>query len=257
MYRQKKLLSQNFLHNRELVKKLIRGSSLGKNDLVLEIGPGKGIITEELVNNVQCLIAVEIDYSWYNYLRNKFRSVTNLTLYHEDFLNFHLPFFPYKVFANIPFSIEGKTIRKLIDAKYPPEDCYLVMREEVAYRLSGRYGENLFSLSHKPWFNFSIFYYFQRTDFIPTTRVKVVMLRFIKRKDSLIPWHEKLQYQKFVEIGFGQGLPIALNLRKIFGRSLTTRVFNRLHINRQTKPSELSLSQWIDLYEEFHNLKVL
>ena len=127
----RKLLSQNFLHSRKLVKKLIRSSSIGKADLVIEIGAGKGIITQELLQRAKNVTSIELDTHWYNYLHNKFKDTPELKLYNADFLNFPLPNTSYKVFANIPFSIEGKIIRKLIDAKNPPEDCFLIMMKEL------------------------------------------------------------------------------------------------------------------------------
>src|SRR5512139_1904971 len=111
--KKRKLYSQNFLYNRKLVQHLVSGSSIAKNDLVLEIGPGEGIITNELVKSSRFVVAVEIDTEKYAYLKQKFNRINNLTLYLGDFLDFELPSLPYKVFANIPFSTEGKIIRKL------------------------------------------------------------------------------------------------------------------------------------------------
>jgi 23S rRNA (adenine-N6)-dimethyltransferase len=246
----RKLFSQNFLHSRKLISKLVRSSSIGKNDLVLEIGPGKGIITEQLLQSAQHVIAVGIDSHWYKYLKNKFRNTDNLTLYHGDFLSFNLPFLPYKVFANIPFSIEGKIIRKLIDAKNAPEDCYLVMMKELAFRLSAPYKENWFSIIHKPWFDFSIYHHFRRTDFTPVPKVDAAMMRFTKRKTPLISWAEREHYQKFVTIGFGDGQPIWQNLKKGYGKASLMKSFKSLHIEKTTKPAELSLQQWISLFRE-------
>jgi 23S rRNA (adenine-N6)-dimethyltransferase len=252
MYKvRRKLFSQNFLHSQRLVNKLVRNSSIGKNDLVLEIGPGNGIITEQLVKQAQHTLAVEIDNHWFTYLQNRFNSVDSVTLYQGDILNFRLPALPYKVFANIPFSVEGKIVRQLIDAKNPPDDCYLVMMKELAYRLSAPYKENLFSLSHKPWFDFSLYHHFQRTDFTPIPNVDAVILRFTKRKNPRISRNEQRQYQQFVVIGFRHGLPVGYNLKKIYGRIFTSRILGTLHINRKTKPTELSLQQWISLYQNF------
>lgn len=251
MYKlRRKLFSQNFLYSRKLVSKLVRNSSIGKNDLVLEIGPGKGIITEQLLQIVQHVIAVEIDSDWYKYLRAKFGTDKNLTLYHGDFLTFNLPKSPYKVFANIPFSIEGKIIRKLIDAKNPPEDCYFVMMKELAYRLSAPFKENMFSISHKPWFEFSIYHHFRRTDFIPVTSVDTVMLRFTKRSKPLIPWENREDYQNFVQLGFNHGLPLMKNLKTKFSHKKLSDAFNKIGLKKDTKPSYLNLQQWISLCYE-------
>src|SRR5689334_9002091 len=119
----RRVLSQNFLHNRKLTEKLVRLSSIGQNDTVLEIGPGKGIITEQLIHIARNIIAVELDTELYLYLRRRFaRSLYKLNLVNKDFLRYRLPQSSYKVFANIPFSIEGKIIRKLLDAYNPPID---------------------------------------------------------------------------------------------------------------------------------------
>lgn len=258
MYKlRRKLLSQNFLRSRELVKKLIRGSSIGKNDLVLDIGAGKGIITGQLLHTAQHVIAVELDNNWYIYLRNKFCAVDNITLYHGDILNFSLPVLSYKVFASIPFAIEGKIIRKLINAENPPDDCYLVMMKELAYRLAAPYKENMFSIMHKPWFDFSIYYHFKRTDFTPIPSVKSVMLRFKKREMPLLPWKEKKQYQKYVKLGFGHGLRIFDNLKSRFGDQQTYKMLNKAGIRKNTKPGYISVEQWIKLYQEFRKQNAL
>jgi len=251
MYKlRRKLFSQNFLHNRKLISKLVRSSSIGKNDLVLEIGPGKGIITEQLLQQSQHVLAVEIDSHWFKYLQDKFTHAQNLTLYQEDILNFRLPALPYKVFANIPFSIEGKIIRKLIDSPNPPEDCYLVMMKELAYRLAAPHKENQFSISHKPWFDFSIQHRFTRKDFTPYANVDAAMIRFKKRKEPLLPWNEKGRYELFIEECFKYGMPIYHTLKIKYGKNKLHRVLNSIGENKDTKPSYLNLEQWIGLYKE-------
>lgn len=258
MYRLKrKLLSQNFLYSRKLVTKLVGSSSIAKKDLVLEIGSGKGIITEQLVQKANQVIAVELDKNWYDYLKVRFNQTPNLSLYHQDFLNFPLPNKRYKVFANIPFSIEGQIIRKLIDTSYPPQDCYLVMMKKLAYRLSAPFKQNQFSISHKPFFDFGIHYHFRRTDFTPMTSVDTVMLRFTLRKKCLIPFSERTKYKKFVEIGFGQGLPVLRNLQKHFPKSKLKVAFQALAIGKNTKPSYLPLNKWVELYKKTRHFSML
>ena len=164
----RRLLSQNFLKSRKLVSKLVRQSSVGINDTVLEIGPGKGIITEELLRISKNIVAIELDTNLYFYLQRKFGNFKyKLSLVNQDFLRYKLPKYEYKVFANIPFSIEGKIIRKLLDAKYPPQDCYLVTRKNLAERISGLKYESQFSIFYKPWFTFEIVHYFNRFDYEP------------------------------------------------------------------------------------------
>jgi len=250
MYKlRRKLLSQNFLHSRKLVSKLLGNSSIGKSDLVLEIGPGKGIITEQLSQKSQLLIGIELDNHWYKYLYEKFEHQSNVLLYNQDFLNFSLPSLPYKVFANVPFAIEGKIVRKLIDDRYPPEDCYLILMRELAVRLEARQKDNFFSICHKPWFDFSIPYYFERSDFTPHPNVDAVLFRFVKKHQPLLPIKEKQYYQKFIERSFGHGQAVYQNLKIYTDRTILDHAFQKLSLNRKIKPGHLSLSQWIRLYQ--------
>lgn len=197
----RKALSQNFLYSRKLVDKLVRHSSIGLQDTVIDIGAGKGIITEQLLSLCRKVIAIEIDQDLYFYLKNKFKD-NNVDLICGDFLRYYLPKYPYKVFANIPFNIEGRIIRRLLDAPNPPEDCYLVMREDLAYRLAGIYREGEFSISHKPWFDFEIVHHFRRTDFEPMARMNTILLRITKKKQPLIPWKKRGKYASFIKQSF-------------------------------------------------------
>ena len=244
----RKLLSQNFLSSPQLVTRLVGSSSIGKNDLVLEIGPGKGIITQQLIQRAGHVVAVELDNHFYHHMQTHFGHYSNLTLYHNDFLTHRLPRFPYKVFANIPFAIEGKIIRYLIDAPNPPEDTYLVMQNELAYRLAAPYKDNQFSLLHKPWFEFSILHTFKRTDFTPPAHVDAVLLRFKKKAAPLLPLAEKVAYQRFVMLGFGQGQSVRQNLKRIYKNEKVDAVLQQLSISKHTKPSFITLEQWLRLY---------
>jgi len=198
----RKLLSQNFFHNRRLVSSLVGSAFIGKNDLILEIGPGDGIITRELLLVAGHVVAVELDGYWYNRLLNEFKNEERLTLYRGDFLSHALPKLPYKVFSNIPFAIEGKIIRRLIEAPNPPQDCFLVTMDKLANRLTARQSENMFSTMHKPWFDFSILHHFKPSDFSPTPSVGSVLFRFALKSRPLIPVSKRAQYQLFVRQAF-------------------------------------------------------
>lgn len=248
---QRKLLSQNFLYSRKLVSQLVDNSSIGKNDLVYEIGPGKGIITEQLIAKARHVIAVELDNDLCKYLQEKFQPTSKFLLFNYNAAHFPLPYQPYKVFSNIPFAIEGELIRKLIDNANPPQDCYLVIVQELAERLCAFHRENLFSILHKPWFDFSIEYYFKPTDFTPVPKVRSALFRFKQKSNQLIPLKEKQRYQEFVTIGFGQGDLVKNNFSKKYGKEKVSRLFKQCKLDQNVKPSYLKLEEWIHLYNLF------
>lgn len=243
-----KLFSQNFLCNRQLVERLVSQSSLGQGDLVVEIGAGQGIITRELLKRAGHVVAVEIDGRWFGQLQRQLAGVENLTLYQADILNFDLPRLPYKVFANIPFAIEGKIIRKLLDDANPPQDCYLVVMKELAERLIASHPGSLFASSYRPWFDFAIVHRFSPADFSPVPRVKAVLLRFTKKSSPLLPWSERKKYQQFIQRGFGQGQSIRHNLRGWYKTEKVDQVLHILSISRKAKPQTIGLSSWLEMY---------
>lgn len=246
----RKVLSQNFLYSRKLVNQLVHNSSIGEKDTVLEIGPGKGIITEVLLEISQKVIAVEFDAEWVHYLQLKFNNFGNkFLLIHKDFLKYDLPTIPYKVFANIPFSIEGEIIRKLVNTHNPPDDCYLVVRKDLAERLMGTDREVQFSATYKPWFSFKIVHQFRMFDYEPAARMETVLFHFNKKETPLLPEQDKTGYKKLIEIGFTGGKGLKYNLRNVFTHVQFKRLAKDNLFSVEAKPSDLSVQQWVKLYE--------
>ena len=231
MYKQRrKLLSQNFLFDRELIKRLIGNSSIGKTDTVLEIGPGKGIITQELISNAGKVIAIELDSSLFTELNIQFNDQSNLELYNADFLRFPLPHGQYKVFSNIPFRFTGEIIKKLLFSFNPPQDTYLIVQKEAAEKYLGN---SLIAALLHPWFEFSIQYRFGRCDFIPATGVSSVLLRIGRRNRPLLNPSLRRDYEDFLTYVFSGKKPQLLRLSK--------------------KLSLIHISEWLCIFKIFIN----
>jgi 23S rRNA (adenine-N6)-dimethyltransferase len=196
----RKLHSQNFLHDPKLVSKLIRKTSIGKSDTVLEIGPGKGLIISELVKVAGKVIAVELDHNLYLHLIAKFTGVSNLEIFHADFLKFELPNYTYKIFANIPFIITADIVRKITTDRHMTE-AYLIVQKEAAQKFIGKPYDSrnqMMAVLLKPWFEISVFHKFSRWDFIPRPNVDVVMIKIIRRKMPTVLWSSLRDYRDFI-----------------------------------------------------------
>lgn len=213
----RRLYSQNFLRDPELVKKLIRESSIGENDTVLEIGPGRGIITKELVKTADKVVAVEVDQNLYFLLKVKFKDAHNLELYQGNILDFKLPIFQYKVFANIPFSTTADIVRKLIEDTLFQEG-YLVVQKEAARKFIGMPYDRknqMISVLIKPWFDVSVFYEFKIDDFYPKPSVDILMIRISKLNRPIIPISQKAVYRDFILYTYNRQRIAKLNFDKI------------------------------------------
>lgn len=246
----RKLFSQNFLSSRKLARNLVGKSSLGPKDLVVEIGPGSGIITQELINTVGHVLAIEIDRYWVNHL-NLHLPADNLTVYHQDFLSFSLPKLPYHVFANPPFAIEGKIIKKLLSAPIPPTTCHLVLHRQLALRLS-KSSNTLFHISNSPWFEFAITHDFTRTDFTPVPNVDASLSHFRQKPKPLLSWSHRQSFQNFIRLGFGTGQPIRNHLKSRYPLKHIDTTLHQLSLSRKSKPSHLKSDQWISLFQHLH-----
>jgi len=191
--------SQNFLTSRQLIQKILNLSNIRKSDTVLEIGTGKGHLTEALCRKGGFVYSVEIDKKLFESTGVKLASMSNLKLIHDDFLKYALPAKgDYKVFANIPYFITTQIIEKLTDAPNPPSDIWLIMEKGAAKRFMGIPKENMKSLLLKVRWNMTILYYFRREDFHPMPSVDSVLLHFSQKQPPDLEKRDFLSFQKFI-----------------------------------------------------------
>ena len=251
-FRQSILYAQNFLKDSSLIASLLRTSSISSDDTVYEIGPGKGIITEQLALRCKQVIAIEKDPHLSALLLQKFADKSNVTIHRGDFLHYRLPCQPYKVFANIPFNITTAIVAKLTAWQDSPQDAYLVMQKEAAEMFLGNLHETLRTILLKPWFEMEIVHRFERKDFIPAPRVDVVMLRLRKRGPPLIHNVDRQCFRDFVVHVFTTWQPtLKSTLKSIFTKQQLKDIERSLDIDLDGIPTSLSFEQWLNLFKYF------
>src|SRR5579885_2544150 len=244
--------SQNFLREPRLVAALLEKSSISRDDIVYEIGPGKGIITGQLARRCKRVIAVEKDPRLAALLAQQFADTPNVTIHPGDFLRYPLPCAPYKVFANIPFNITAAIVSSLTTAERPPDDAYLAMQQEAAEMFIGLPRESLRTVLLKPWFEMEIVHRFRRTDFLPAPRVDVVMLRLRKRGPPLIHNRDKRCFRDFAVYVFTHRQPsLGCTLKRLFSRPQLDHVRRELGIDLDATPTFLTIEQWQTLFAYF------
>ena len=250
MYRsRRKLLSQNFLYNRKLVKKLVDQTSIGNSDHVIDIGSGKGILSQELITKACFVTAIEIDTYWFQYLKTRLIS-PKFKIYNQNFLHFSLPKGLYKVFANLPFSIESQIVGKLLQTPNPPIDAYLIVDNQYAQQILKPH--TLFFSTYAPWFEIKHFYNFKSSDFHPLPNIKPTMIHIHSKSQSRISPQLKDQYLQFIRQGFGQGHFVFRNLLKHYSLQTTSTAFQHLSLSKKLKPNHFQLNHWIQLFNQFH-----
>ena len=250
---QSERLSQVFLKSEELVRRLVDGSSITKEDIVLEIGPGKGIITEKLLQKSKGVIAVEKDPNLARSLQQRYQGMPNIEIINTDILRYRLPQFPYKVFSNIPFAIEGQLIRTFLNAPSGLEDGYLFMRREYAMRFAGKSRESQFHITYGPWFDLEIFRSLRKEDFQPRPMVETDILRFRKKEEPLLDVKDKPLFESFVTQGYGNGSTFRQSLNGLLSRNQMIRLAQDFGFNIHNKPTDLLLNQWIGMFKFYRS----
>ncbi|MFW9819716.1 MAG: 16S rRNA (adenine(1518)-N(6)/adenine(1519)-N(6))-dimethyltransferase RsmA [Candidatus Thorarchaeota archaeon] len=179
-----KKLGQNFIIDKNLIKKIINFSNLSQNDVVLEIGPGLGSLTQELVNLVKKIHAIEIDRRLCTYLNNEFSIYDNIEIIYGDILKIDLPKHE-KVISNIPYTITGPILEKIFFSFDSPMGV-LTIEKSIADRifLTGEYkkisrisiGVNSFM---KPVTKSAI----KRKSFWPIPKINLSLIKLIPKED--------------------------------------------------------------------------
>ncbi|MCM1307324.1 MAG: rRNA adenine N(6)-methyltransferase family protein [Butyrivibrio sp.] len=190
--------SQNFITEKRLIQRIVNLSNISKDDTVIEIGTGKGHLTDALCRKGGSVRSVELDRRLYERAGERLGKYDNLELICGDFLKYPLP--PkgsYKVFANIPYFITARIVKKLTEAKNPPTDIWLVMEKGAAKRFMGLPRESAASLCLKVNWEMKIAYYFRREDFHPAPSVDSVLLYFSRKAIPDLSGGERAAFAEF------------------------------------------------------------
>lgn len=241
--------SQNFIKSPRLVSQLVDSSNLNQNDTVVEIGPGRGIITQKLLDQGLKVIAIEKDRNLIPELRLKFSSYPNFNLINGDFLDWSLPKIPFKIFSNIPFSITAQIVNKVLKSPNKPIEMYLILQQEAAekFSLSNRFN-NQDSILVAPFYDLEILGDIDRTEFMPKPQVNIVFAKFTLLPKILIDVTQYSQFLDFIIFGFNQWKPNIFEIyKKIFSYDQFKKINHQLKVN-SLKPTELSIDQWVGLF---------
>lgn len=199
--------SQNFLTDSKLLQRIVRLADFQKQDTVLEIGTGKGHLTEALCKRAGKVCSVEIDGKLLENAKKRLSKYANVELVLGDFMNYRLPAKgDYQVFANIPFFLTTQIVEKLTQGNNPPEHIWLVMEKGAARRFMGLSGENVKSLELKVGWEMKIVYHFRREDFHPKPSVDTVLIHFKKKAVPDLNKREFREFQKFIARGMKYGM---------------------------------------------------
>lgn len=256
--RAKKSLGQHFLRSERALSEIIDAGDPHALDLVLEIGPGEGVLTERLLKLAGKVVAVEKDDELYENLKNKFSTEIasgKLDLIHDDILHFRpdtLKFYKdlnYKIIANIPYNITGSIIEKFLSAEYKPDLIVLLIQKEVGERIVARDGkESILSLSVKAYGRPILVSTVKAGSFTPAPRVDSAVLLVENISNNFFLEFSELDFFKLIKAGFkSKRKKLISNLATTFDKSEVRNAFQKFEIDENTRAEDLGLEIWRNL----------
>lgn len=243
-------VSQNFLRDPRVVNRLLFKTNITAQDIVYDIGGGKGVIADALAKRCHSVVCIELDPHLIPTLKHSLAQHANVVMYEADFLSLPLPQTPYKVFANIPFNMSADILHKLTRAPNPPSTTYLIVQREFAEKLlpaTNGYSRQL-SILLGAEFEIRVVAALRKSDFYPRPKVNTVLLEIQKRTNTLVNPVDIQLYRDFVTYAYNAFKPkVSEALRPVLTNGEFAALSSELRFPLSARPSNLSLEQWIGL----------
>ena len=217
-FRLSKSLGQNFLTDKNIIDEIIEDAGIGPRDLVIEIGPGIGVLTWEAAQRAQKVIAVEIDQNLIPILGETLREADNIEIVNQDILKTDLntlieakkaeaeaadmPLAHVRVIGNLPYYITTPIIMKLLEDGVAADSITVMMQKEVAERMRALPGTKAYGA-----LSVAVQYYCEvvpASCFVPQPKVDSAVLRLDRRSEPPVTLLDEEMFFRCVKAGFGQ-----------------------------------------------------
>lgn len=263
--RANKTLGQNFLINQKVVDTIVESSNITKQDLVIEIGPGLGTLTKELLEKSGKVICIELDKKMIKILTDRFSLYENFEIIHGDVLQIRLnkiikdekeknSFQSAKIVANLPYYITTPIIMKLLEDRLDLESITVMIQKEVADRLIAIPGEK-----ETGAITYSVYYYstaegimeVPKDSFIPEPEVTSKVIKLALRKEPPVEVKSRGVMFKIIKSAFMQRRKTLLNAltnTKVFmSKEEGIRVLKELQLDENVRAEKLTLKDFAEI----------
>lgn len=247
-----KSLGQHWLKDRTVLSAIADCADITAEDTVLEIGPGLGTLTSELLRQAKNVVAVEFDAELARKLPAQFPG-KNLEVITSDILSFDLSILPknYVVVANVPYYITSKIVQLLMTAKNKPKTAVLLVQKEVAQRLAAKPGNmSILGISAQLFAEVSLGDIVLASFFTPPPKVDSQIVILKTRQTPFLTDVDEKDFFRVVKAGFSakrKKLRSSLSGGLKIDKSEVEAILQRAGISPDFRAEELDLGQWVKL----------
>ncbi len=266
--RARKGLGQHFLVDEEVLGLIVSAAELTPSDVVMEIGPGLGVLTRELAGQAGRVVAIELDNKLADMVKQALASFNNITIINEDVLKIdpaallqeHFPPevsspLSYKVVANLPYYITSPVLRHFLEASVKPQIIVVMVQREVAETIVAGPGQaSLLSISVQLYGQPEIMGYVPARCFYPAPEVDSAILRIALYPQPAVEIADKESFFALVRAGFSASRKqLANSLAQGLGVSKTEvlSLLSGASIVPQRRAETLTLEEWAHLWRVF------
>ncbi len=255
-FRFKKAYGQNFINDENIIDNIVKGADIEENSLVIEIGPGAGILTKKLAKIAKKVLAYEIDTNLENILDDNLREFKNIDIIFDDFLlrdiKKDISEYQYDniyVVANIPYYITTPIVVKLIDSKINFQSITLMVQKEVGDRFTAKvgtrdYGSITVFLNY--YFNLKKLFIVSRNCFTPKPNVDSIVISLINKNDKL-PVNDEEFFFTFVRDSFRFKRKNLRNNLKSYDLEKIEKVLQKYDKDLTVRAESLPLEIFVDI----------
>lgn len=248
-------LGQNFLIDKNVLRKIIEASDIKSSDTILEVGPGIGTLTQELAEKAERIIAVEKSKTMIEILKETVKDYKNIEVIDEDILKFESEITNYKLIANIPYYLTSPLIRKFLETNNPPEFMVLMLQKEVAQRICAKPSDmSLLAVSVQFYAEAKIISYVSKNCFWPAPKIDSAIIKITPLIDKNKKQIDIDLFFKVVKAGFSQPRKqLGNNLSKILKieRKKIDEWLLKNNLKSNQRAETLSTEDWKKLSENF------
>lgn len=263
-FRHSKSLGQNFLSDKNIIDAIIEGSEIGAEDLVIEIGPGMGVLTAAAAESASRVVAVEIDRHLIPILTETLENYDNVEIINADVMKTDLSEVVEKyrtsgkvrIIGNLPYYITTPIVMKLLEERVPADSITIMMQKEVADRIKASPGSKTYgALSVAVGFYCTVRHIANapKEVFVPRPKVDSTVIRLDVRQERPVELVDEKLFFETIKKGFGQRRKTLLNsLTGIRGmpKESIAAVLADCGIDFRRRAETLSMSEFADLANE-------
>ena len=245
----KRRWGQNFLDDKNILKKIASTINPKDKDSIVEIGPGEGALTEQIFSKVKEMAVVEIDPVLIEILHNR-EDLSGLKIINSDILIQQIDSLPInnpvRIVGNIPYNIPSPIIFWLIEQLHYWDDAFIMMQKEVAKRLTADVGTKSYgrlTVVAGAYLDFEYCFTIPPTVFIPKPKVNSAIVKFTKKSSPAVEDKKYLRFNKLVSAAFSQRRKMLKNSLKPW--HIAEKLKQKVNFNR--RPETLTIEEFSSL----------